>query len=665
MSSNTRKDLANAIRALSMDAIQKANSGHPGMPMGMADLAEVLWNDFLQHNPSNPGWWNRDRFVVSNGHGSMLLYSLLHLTGYDLPMEQIKSFRQLHSITPGHPEYGLTPGVETTTGPLGQGLANAVGMALAEKLLGHQYNRPDHTIIDHSTYVFVGDGCIMEGISHEVCSLAGTHKLGKLIVLYDDNEISIDGDVKNWLTDDTPGRFEAYQWHVVPKVDGHDPQAIKAAIEEAKAVTDKPSLLCCQTVIGFGSPNLAGTSKTHGSPLGDDEIEATKANIGWKYGPFDIPQSVYDDWDAKAKGAERESAWQIQWAAYQRAYPELAVELKRRMAGALPEEWAERSATLIQEFQERADNIATRKSSLHALNAFGPMLPEMIGGSADLTGSNLTLWNDSKALTLDHPTGNYIYFGVREFGMSAMANGMALYGGFLPYVGTFLVFSDYARNAVRLSALMKTRVVYVFTHDSIGLGEDGPTHQPVEHLEALRLIPGMTLWRPCDLAETAVAWKAAIEHDGPTCLALTRQGVPQNLRSSDVLTDVAKGGYTLVDCDGAPEAILIATGSEVELAVNAATQLQAEGRKIRVVSMPCREIFDAQPVDYRDQVLPPHVTARVAIEAGVPHVWRGYTGPQGRVIGIDSFGESAPAPEVFAYFGLTVENIIKVTKEMI
>ncbi|TNE49673.1 MAG: transketolase [Deltaproteobacteria bacterium] len=665
MGKATRKQLANAIRALAMDAVQQANSGHPGMPMGMADMAEVLWNDFLRHNPNNPDWWNRDRFVVSNGHGSMLLYSLLHLAGYDLPMEELKNFRQLHSKTPGHPEFGMTPGVETTTGPLGQGLANAVGMAWAEKILAHRFNRPGHNVVDHYTYVFTGDGCLMEGISHEACSLAGTHQLGKLIVLYDDNGISIDGDVSGWLTDNTPQRFEAYRWHVIPDIDGHNPGAIKAAIQKAKTVTDRPSLLCCKTTIGFGSPNLAGTAKTHGSPLGDDEIAATRKQIGWEHAPFVIPGEIYAGWDAKEAGAKAEANWQTTWTSYQNQHPELAEEFERRMKGEFPANWSGTASSILNEMQQKPDKLATRKSSLACLNAIGPHLPELIGGSADLTGSNNTLWSHSKGITAENADGNYIYFGVREFGMSAIANGMSLHGGCIPYVGTFLVFSDYARNAVRLSALMGTRVVYVYTHDSIGLGEDGPTHQPVEHLEALRLIPKMQLWRPCDTAETAAAWLASLEHNGPTCLALTRQGLPPQPRDEATLAAVYQGGYTLVDCDGTPEAVLIATGSEVQLAVEAAEQLKGQGRKVRVVSMPCRERFDAQPEDYRNQVLPPDVSVRVAIEAGVPHVWRAYVGPKGRVLGIDQFGESAPAPEVFAHFGLTTENVVQTTQELI
>lgn len=665
MGKATRKQLANAIRALAMDAVQHANSGHPGMPMGMADLAEVLWNDFLQHNPKNPTWWNRDRFVVSNGHGSMLLYSLLHLTGYELSMDDLKQFRQLHSKTPGHPEFGMTPGVETTTGPLGQGLAMAVGMAWAEKILAQRFNRDGHNIVDHYTYVFTGDGCLMEGISHEACSLAGTHELNKLIVLYDDNGISIDGDVSGWLTDNTPQRFEAYRWHVIPNVDGHDPEAIKAAIAEAKSVTDRPSLLCCKTTIGFGSPNLAGTAKTHGSPLGHDEIAATKEKIGWEHDPFVVPQDVYDGWDAAAAGAEVEAAWQAQWDAYQKAHPELASELTRRMNDELPDGWKETAQSILEEMQASTDKLATRKSSLKTLNALGPHLPELIGGSADLTGSNNTLWNNSKPITPEDADGNYIYFGVREFGMSAISNGIALHGGCIPYVGTFLVFSDYARNAVRLSALMSTRVVYVYTHDSVGLGEDGPTHQPVEHLEALRIIPKMQLWRPCDTTETAAAWLASVKHNGPTCLALTRQGLPPQDRDAGTLAAIANGGYTLVDCEGQPEAILIATGSEVQLAVEAAQQLKDQGRSVRVVSMPCRERFDAQSEDYRNQVLPPDVSVRVAIEAGVPHVWRAYVGHKGKVLGISQFGESAPAAEVFAHFGLTTDNVVQTTQELL
>lgn len=654
----TRKQMANSIRALSMDAVQKANSGHPGMPMGMADIAEVLWNDFLRHSPQHPTWWNRDRFVVSNGHGSMLLYSLLHLSGYDLPLEELKNFRQLHSKTPGHPEYGITPGVETTTGPLGQGLANAVGMALAEKILAERYNQSGLPVIDHFTYVFVGDGCLMEGVSHEACSLAGTHRLGKLIVFYDDNGISIDGDVRGWFTDDTPRRFEAYHWHVVPNVDGHSADAVADAIKQAQQITDKPSLICCKTTIGYGSPKLAGTAKVHGSPLGQDEVQAAREKLGWSHPPFHIPSEYYAQWDARPQGTARYQAWQSQWQQYQQAHPALAEELQRRMNGILPDHWATTASNIVAEMQKRAESLATRRSSLQCLNTFGPHLPELLGGSADLTGSNDTLWKGSHTIKADAANGNYLYFGVREFAMSAIANGLALHSGFIPYVGTFLVFSDYARNAVRLSALMGIRVIYVYTHDSIGLGEDGPTHQPIEHLEALRLIPKMMVWRPCDTTETAVAWKAAIEHKGPSCLALTRQSLPHMTRDPETLAQTERGGYTLLDCDGVPQILLIATGSEVHLAVQAAQSLQSQGHRVRVVSMPCRERFFQQSVAYQEQVLPPQVTARIAIEAGVPQVWQSIVGPRGRVLGIQSFGESAPAETLYQHFGLTSENIV-------
>ena len=661
-----RRELANAIRALSMDAVQKAKSGHPGAPMGMADIAEVLWNDFLKHNPNNPQWWDRDRFVLSNGHGSMLIYSLLHLSGYDLGMEDIKNSRQLHSKTPGHPEYGYTPGVETTTGPLGQGITNAVGMALAEKVLAAQFNRDGHHVIDHYTYVFLGDGCLMEGVSHEACSLAGTLGLGKLIAFWDDNGISIDGHVDGWFTDDTPARFEAYGWHVVRNVDGHDPEAIAKAIREARSVNDKPSLICCKTVIGYGAPNLCGSHDCHGAPLGEDEVAATRENLGWKYPPFEIPDEIYADWDAREKGAKAEAAWNEKFAAYKAAHPDLAAELERRMKGEFPADWAEKARGVIAEMAARNDKMATRKASQAAINAYAPLLPEMLGGSADLTGSNNTDWKGSVSITNTVADGNYIHYGVREFGMAAMMNGMALHGGFIPYGGTFLVFSDYARNALRMSALMKLRTIYVFTHDSIGLGEDGPTHQPVEHVASLRLMPNMSLWRPCDLVETAVAWKAALERsDGPTSLVLTRQNLEPQSRTEAQVADIARGGYVLRDCEGTPELILIATGSEVALAVGAAEVLAGEGRKVRVVSMPSTDVFDAQDAAYRDQVLPPAVTARVAVEAGVTDFWRKYVGLDGRVVGIDRFGESAPASDLFKHFGFTVDNVVKVAKEII
>ncbi|HHM05965.1 MAG TPA: transketolase [Gammaproteobacteria bacterium] len=655
----TRRELANAIRALSMDAVQKAKSGHPGAPMGMADIAEVLWNDFLRHNPANPHWANRDRFVLSNGHGSMLIYSLLHLSGYDLSIDDLKNFRQLHSKTPGHPEYGYTPGVETTTGPLGQGITNAVGMALAEKVLGGQFNRDGHHIVDHYTYVFLGDGCLMEGVSHEACSLAGTWGLGKLVAFWDDNGISIDGHVDGWFTDDTPKRFEAYGWHVVRDVDGHDPEAVKQAILEARAVNDKPSLICTKTVIGFGAPNMCGSHDCHGSPLGEEEIQATRENIGWSHPPFVIPDEIYAGWNARDKGASAEAAWNEKFAQYRAAYPELAAEFERRVQGVLPAGWAAGSEAFIKEVAAKGDKLATRKASQAALNGFGPLLPEFLGGSADLTGSNNTDWKGSVSITNTVSDGNYIHYGVREFGMSAIMNGMALHGGFIPYGGTFLVFSDYARNGVRMSALMRQRVIYVFTHDSIGLGEDGPTHQPVEHVSSLRLIPNLHVWRPCDGVETAVAWKSAIERaDGPAVLALTRQNLAPQVRSDEQIANIARGGYVLKDCSGTPQAIIMATGSEVELAVAAADQLASQGRNVRVVSMPCVELFAAQDAAYRESVLPAAVTARVAVEAGVSNYWYQYVGSQGRVVGIDRFGESAPAAALFEEFGFTVDNVV-------
>lgn len=661
----SRKELANAIRALSMDAIQKANSGHPGAPMGMADIAEVLWNDYMNHNPANPNWANRDRFVLSNGHGSMLIYSLVHLTGYDLSMEEIKNFRQLHSKTPGHPEYGYAPGVETTTGPLGQGIANAVGMALAEKALTGQFNRPDHNIIDHNTYVFLGDGCMMEGISHEACSLAGTWGLGKLIAFYDDNGISIDGEVKGWFTDDTPKRFEAYGWHVIPKVDGHDAQAVKQAIEQARAVTDKPSLICCQTIIGWGSPNKQGKESCHGAALGTDEVALVRKTIGWDAPPFEIPKEIYEGWDAKAKGAKLEQAWQDKFFAYQKAYPELAAELTRRINGELPAHFLEKADTFISSVDAKQEKIASRKASQNALNSFGPFLPELIGGSADLAGSNLTIWKDSKDVNA-HADGNYIYFGVREFGMSAIMNGIALHGGLIPYGATFLIFSEYARNALRMAALMKVQSIFVYTHDSIGLGEDGPTHQPVEQTATLRLIPNMTVWRPCDAVESAVAWKMAIKRqEGPTSLIFSRQGLPHQQRTVEQLELIERGGYILSDCEGTPEAIIIATGSEVELAMGAANSLKEKGKKIRVVSMPSTEAFDAQDDAYRESVLPSSVTARAAVEAGVTDGWLKYVGLQGKVIGINRFGESSPAQALFKEHGLTVDNVVKTVEAVI
>ncbi|MEN4025126.1 transketolase, partial [Serratia marcescens] len=641
----SRKELANAIRALSMDAVQKANSGHPGAPMGMADIAEVLWRDYLNHNPTNPHWADRDRFVLSNGHGSMLIYSLLHLTGYDLPMRELENFRQLHSKTPGHPEYGYTPGVETTTGPLGQGIANAVGFAIAERTLAAQFNRPGHDIVDHHTYAFMGDGCMMEGISHEVCSLAGTLKLGKLTAFYDDNGISIDGHVDGWFTDDTALRFEAYGWHVVRNVDGHNPDAIKAAIEEARKVTDKPSLLMCKTVIGFGSPNKAGTHDVHGAALGAAEVAATRERLGWKYAAFEIPQDIYAQWDAKEAGQAKEAAWNDKFAAYARAFPELAAEFKRRMNGELPADWKADAKAFVEKLQANPANIASRKASQNALEAFGKVLPEFLGGSADLAPSNLTMWSGSKALNVD-PAGNYIHYGVREFGMTAITNGIALHGGFLPYSATFLMFVEYARNAVRMAALMKLRNVFVNTHDSIGLGEDGPTHQPVEQLASLRVTPNMSTWRPCDQVESAVAWQYGIErNDGPTTLVFSRQNLTQQPRTAEQLANVYRGGYVLKDCAGTPDVILIATGSEVGITVEAADKLTAAGRKVRVVSMPSTDAFDKQDAAYRESVLPAAVTARVAVEAGIADYWYKYVGLNGAIVGMTTFGESAPAEQ--------------------
>lgn len=662
----SRRELANAIRALSMDAVQQANSGHPGMPMGMADIAEVLWNDFLKHNPSNPHWINRDRFILSNGHGSMLLYSLLHLTGYDLTIDDLKQFRQLDSRTPGHPEYGETPGVETTTGPLGQGLGNAVGMAIAETLLAAQFNRPGHSIIDHFTYVFLGDGCLMEGISHEVCSLAGTLKLGKLIAFWDDNSISIDGNVNDWFTDNTPQRFLAYGWHVVASVDGHDAKAVKAALLEAQQVTDKPSLICCKTIIGYGAPNAAGSHECHGSPLGENEIEAARNTLGWSFPPFEIPNSIYAAWDKKQQGEQWEEAWEQRFTAYQSAYPELAAELIRRLSGDLPVCWHEKVEQFIQHCQQNPTTIATRKASLNCLNAFAPILPELVGGSADLSGSNLTNWSGCSVYSDQNPIGNYIHYGVREFGMSAIMNGMALYGGIIPYGGTFLTFCDYARNAVRLAALMRLHCVFVYSHDSIGLGEDGPTHQPVEHIAMLRMTPDLYVWRPCDAVETAVAWRLAIEHhDAPSCLLFSRQNLPAQKRDNTLVNNIARGGYVLLDCQTAPQVILIATGSEVYLAVEAAEKLQKDGYAVRVVSMPCTELFDQQDKAYQESVLPCTVTQRMAIEAASPDYWYKYVGLKGEVIGMKAFGKSAPAPALFKEFGFTVEHIIEKVKSWV
>ncbi|HDU8436597.1 TPA: transketolase [Proteus mirabilis] len=661
----TRKTLANAIRFLSMDAVQKAKSGHPGAPMGMADIAEVLWRDFLNHNPTNPHWADRDRFVLSNGHASMLIYSLLHLSGYQVSLDDLKNFRQLHSKTPGHPEYGYTPGVETTTGPLGQGIANAVGFAIAERTLAAQFNRPGHDIVDHYTYAFMGDGCMMEGISHEVCSLAGTLQLGKLIAFYDDNGISIDGKVHGWFTDNTAERFEAYGWHVISGIDGHDAASIKAAIETAQQITDKPSLLICKTTIGFGSPHKAGTADSHGSPLGDAEIAETRKALGWEYGPFEIPQEIYKEWDAKEAGKAKEAAWDAKFAEYAAQFPELAAEFKRRMSGELPANWEKESTAFIEQLQHNPASIASRKASQNTLEAFGKVLPEFMGGSADLAPSNLTMWSGSKALNEDK-AGNYIHYGVREFGMSAIMNGIALHGGFVPYGATFLMFMEYARNAVRMAALMKIRSIFVYTHDSIGLGEDGPTHQPVEQMANLRVTPNMSTWRPCDQVESAVAWKYAVERkDGPTALIFSRQNLAQQPRTPEQLANIEKGGYILKDCDGTPELIFIATGSEVELAVNAYDQLTAEGRKVRVVSMPATDAFDKQDADYREAVLPAAVKARVAIEAGIADYWFKYVGLDGVIVGMHSFGESAPANELFAEFGFTVENVVTQAKTLL
>ncbi|HFQ5255722.1 TPA: transketolase [Vibrio vulnificus] len=660
-----RKHLANAIRALSMDGVQKANSGHPGAPMGMADIAEVLWRGHLNHNPSNPEWADRDRFVLSNGHGSMLIYSLLHLSGYELSIDDLKNFRQLHSKTPGHPEYGYAPGIETTTGPLGQGITNAVGMAMAEKALAAQFNKEGHDIVDHFTYVFMGDGCLMEGISHEACSLAGTLGLGKLIAFWDDNGISIDGHVEGWFSDDTPKRFESYGWHVIPAVDGHDAEAINAAIIAAKA-DPRPTLICTKTIIGFGSPNKSGSHDCHGAPLGAEEIAATRKELGWEHGPFEIPQEVYAEWSAKEAGAAKEAAWNEKFAAYEAAYPELAAEFKRRVSGELPAQWEEKANQIIADLQANPANIASRKASQNALEAFGKMLPEFMGGSADLAPSNLTMWSGSKSLEANDFSGNYIHYGVREFGMTAIMNGIALHGGFVPYGATFLMFMEYARNAMRMAALMKIQNIQVYTHDSIGLGEDGPTHQPVEQIASLRLTPNMSTWRPCDQVESAVAWKLAIERkDGPSALIFSRQNLAQQERTAEQVADIAKGGYILKDSDGKPELILIATGSEVELAVKAAEQLTAEGKKVRVVSMPATDTFDKQDAAYRESVLPSDVTARVAIEAGIADFWYKYVGFDGRIIGMTTFGESAPAEQLFEMFGFTVENVVNTAKELL
>ncbi|MGF6110820.1 transketolase [Pseudomonas sp. ADAK2] len=661
----SRRERANAIRALSMDAVQKANSGHPGAPMGMADIAEVLWRDYMKHNPSNPSFADRDRFVLSNGHGSMLIYSLLHLTGYDLSIEDLKQFRQLHSRTPGHPEFGYTPGVETTTGPLGQGLANAVGFALAEKVLAAQFNRPGHNIVDHHTYVFLGDGCMMEGISHEVGSLAGTLGLGKLIAFYDDNGISIDGEVEGWFTDDTPKRFEAYNWQVIRNVDGHDPEEIKTAIETARK-SEQPTLICCKTTIGFGSPNKQGKEDCHGAPLGDAEIALTRKALNWNHGPFEIPADIYAEWDAKEKGRAAEAEWDQRFAAYSAAFPTEANELIRRLSGELPADFAEKASAYIAEVAAKGETIASRKASQNALNAYGPLLPELLGGSADLAGSNLTLWKGCKGVSAEDASGNYMYYGVREFGMSAIMNGVSLHGGLVPYGATFLMFMEYARNAVRMASLMKKRVVFVYTHDSIGLGEDGPTHQPIEQLTSLRSTPNLDTWRPADAVESAVCWKLAIERkDGPSALIFSRQNLQHQERDAGQIADIARGGYVLKDCAGEPELILISTGSEVGLAVQAYDKLTEQGRKVRVVSMPCTSVFDAQDAGYKQAVLPLQVSARIAIEAAHADYWYKYVGLEGRVIGMTTFGESAPAPALFEEFGFTLENILGQAEELL
>jgi transketolase len=649
-----------------MDAIQQANSGHPGAPMGMADIAEVLWNDYLKHNPGNPDWWDRDRFVLSNGHASMLLYSVLHLSGYDLPMSEIKNFRQLHSRTAGHPEFAETPGVETTTGPLGQGIANAVGMALAEKVLANRFNRNGHNIVDHHTWVFLGDGCLMEGVSHEACSLAGTLGLGKLIAFWDDNGISIDGEVHGWFTDNTPARFEAYGWLVIRDVDGHDPEEIKQAVETARAETERPTLICCRTVIGYGSPNKQGTSATHGSPLGAEEIIATREALGWNHPAFEVPADIYAGWDAKSKGSAAESDWKDRFAAFQKDYPELAAEYTRRMNGDLPDNWQQATDRIIADLQEEAATVATRKASQIALDAYGPLLTELIGGSADLAGSNNTIWKQSVDVNEGTADGNYIYFGVREFGMTAICNGLGLHGGFIPYNATFLVFSDYARNAVRMSALIPAHNIHVYTHDSIGLGEDGPTHQPVEHVSSLRLIPNLSVWRPCDTVESAVAWKCAIEESStPSALIFTRQNLPHQHRNNEQVADIGRGGYVLREANGPCDAILIATGSEVGLVMDAAEELSSQDINVRVVSMPNPGRFMAQEGIYRDSVLIPDCKARVAVEAGVGCYWHQFVGDQGRIIGIENFGASAPANELFEFYGLTVNNVSQAVKELL
>ncbi len=649
-----------------MDAVQRARSGHPGAPMGMADIAEVLWNDFLRFNPANPGWVDRDRFVMSNGHGSMLLYSILHLCGYDLPVEELKNFRQLHSKTPGHPEYGYTPGIETTTGPLGQGLANAVGMAIAERTLAARFNRsPGLDIVDHYTYVSVGDGCLMEGISHEACSLAGTLGLGKLIVIYDSNQISIDGEVDGWFTEDIPQRFKAYRWHVIPEVDGHDPDSIRQAVIEAQAATDKPSILCCNTVIGMGSPNKQGKASSHGAPLGVEEVALVRETIDWPWPEFEVPDEIYRGWDARQRGAGLEAAWNEKFSIYRERYPDDAAEFQRRVSGDLPEDWREMSRAYIENTQQQAEAVASRKASQNALNAYGPALPELIGGSADLTGSNLTLWQDSTVISHEVADGNYLYYGVREFAMAAINNGLALHGGFIPYGGTFLIFTEYARNALRMAALMKQRTIFVLTHDSIGLGEDGPTHQAVEQAATLRLIPNMSVWRPCDAVETAVAWKQALENsDNPTALLLSRQSLPCMDRTAEQLDAIERGAYILVEPEAGPDLIIIATGSEVAIAAAAAQRLNADGRRVRVVSMPSADVFDAQPEQYREQVLPAACRRRVAVEAGIPDYWRKYVGLDGRILGVPTFGESAPGSAVFDHFGINAEGLIRLAQTL-
>ena len=666
----TRRELANAVRALAMDAVEAAKSGHPGMPMGMADIAEVLWNDFLQFNPGNPGWFNRDRFVLSNGHGSMLQYALLHLSGYDLPIDELKHFRQLHSKTAGHPEYGHTPGAETTTGPLGQGLANAVGFALAEKILAARFNRPGHAIVDHHTYVFLGDGCLMEGISHEVASLAGTWKLGKLVAVYDDNGISIDGEVEGWFTDNTPARFEAYGWNVIRDVDGHDAEAVKKALAQATAQSERPTLICAKTIIGFGAPNKQGKEESHGAALGKDEIAAARVQLQWNYAPFEIPADIYAGWNARDKGAARERSWDEAFAAYAAAHPELAAELKRRLTGELPQDWAAKSQAYIEKLQAEGPEVASRKASQMTLDAFGPLLPELLGGSADLAASNLTKWKGSLDAGNGNSSdgkGNYVYYGVREFGMTAIANGLALHGGFIPYDATFMVFSDYARNAVRMSALIPAHAIHVYTHDSIGLGEDGPTHQPVEHMASLRLIPNNHVWRPCDAVESALSWKAAIERRGaPSCLVFSRQALKHQQRDAQQLADIRRGGYVLSDpADTKFQVILIGTGSEVELAMEASRALAQQGIAARVVSMPCTDVFDEQPLEYREGVLPGWCRARVAVEAASADFWAKYVGFDGEVIGMNTFGASAPAPQLFEHFGITVSHVIEAAKRVV